>query len=206
MSKHLAALIFAAIGSMGAVAGNAVAQETPWLVRARAVNLDLANKSDPIGGAGASDRLTISDKTIPEFDVSYFFTPNWATELVLTYPQKHDVMLDGRNIGSFKHLPPTLMVQYHFVLDSPFKPYLGAGLNYTVFSKVKLLNGGADLEHDSVGLALQAGVDYAINKNWSLNFDIKKVQIRSDVMIGGVKASRVKADPLMLGVGVGYRF
>jgi outer membrane protein len=206
MKKPLAALIIAAIAAIGTIAGNAVAQESPWLVRARAVNLDMASKSDPVAGAGASDRLTISDKTIPEVDVSYFFTPNWAAELVLTYPQKHDVMLDGRNIGSFKHLPPTLMVQYHFVLDSPLKPYLGAGLNYTVFSKVKLLDGGASLEHDSVGLALQAGVDYAINKQWSLNFDIKKVQIRSDVYIGGAKASRVKADPLMLGAGVGYRF
>lgn len=206
MNKPLVPLIIAAIAAIGAIAGNAVAQESPWLVRARAVNLDMASKSDPVAGAGASDRLTISDKTIPEVDVSYFFTPNWAAELVLTYPQKHDVMLDGRNIGSFKHLPPTLMVQYHFVLDSPFKPYLGAGLNYTVFSKVKLLDGGASLEHDSVGLALQAGVDYAINKQWSLNFDIKKVQIRSDVYIGGAKASRVKADPPMLGAGVGYRF
>lgn len=206
MNKPLAALIFATIGTLSTVAGNAVAQETPWLVRARAVNLDMANKSDAIGGVGASDRLTVSDKTIAEFDVSYFFTKNWAAELVLTYPQKHDVMLDGQNIGTFKHLPPTLLLQYHFALDSPLKPYVGAGLNYTVFSKVKLLDGGAGLEHDSVGLALQAGVDYAIDKNWSLNFDIKKVQIRSDVYVGGAKASRVKADPLMLGVGVGYRF
>jgi outer membrane protein len=125
---------------------------------------------------------------------------------VLTYPQKHDVALDGRNIGSFKHLPPTLLLQYHFVLDAPLKPYVGAGLNYTTMSKVNLLGGAASLEHDSVGLALQAGVDYAIDKKWSLNFDVKKVQIRSDVYIGGAKASRVKVDPLMLGVGAGYRF
>jgi outer membrane protein len=195
--------MFAAIST---IAGGAVAQESPWLVRVRAVHLDMADKSDPVGGAGASDRLTVSDKTIPEFDVSYFFTPNWAAELVLTYPQKHDVALDGQNIGSFKHLPPTLLLQYHFVLDAPLKPYVGAGLNYTTMSKVNLLGGAASLEHDSVGLALQAGVDYAIDKKWSLNFDVKKVQIRSDLYIGGAKASRVKVDPLMLGLGVGYRF
>lgn len=206
MSKPLAALMFAAIGTASSIGGNAMAQETPWLVRVRAVHLDTAGKSDPVGGAGASDRLTVSSKTIPEFDVSYFFTPNLAAELVLTYPQKHDVALDGQKIGTFKHLPPTLLLQYHFVPDAPLKPYVGAGVNYTTMSKVNLLGGAASLEHDSVGLALQAGADYAIDKKWSLNFDLKKLQIRSDVYIGGAKASRVKVDPLMLGVGVGYRF
>jgi len=186
--------------------GSAVAQESPWLVRVRAVHLDTADKSDPVGGVGASDRLTVSDKTIPEFDVSYFFTPNLAAELVLTYPQKHDVYLDGTNIGTFKHLPPSLLLQYYFTPDAPLKPYVGAGINYTTLSKVRLLNGQASLEHDSVGLVLQAGLDYAIDRQWSLNFDVKKAQIRSDVMVGGAKASRVKVDPLMIGVGVGYRF
>ena len=90
--------------------------------------------------------------------------------------------------------------------SSPVKPYVGAGINYTRISSVNLLDGGADLENDSFGYAIQAGLDYAIDKNWSLNFDVKKVQIRSDVFIGGAKASRVKVDPVLLGVGVGYRF
>jgi len=204
MSKSLAAAVLA---TLSLVAGsNAMAEESPWLVRVRAVHLDPADKSDQVGGTGASDRLTISSKTIPEFDVSYFFTPNIAAELILTYPQRHDVMLDGAKIGSFKHLPPTLLLQYHFVNNSPFKPYLGAGVNYTTMSKVDILGGKGGLEHDSFGLALQAGVDYAIDKKWSLNFDVKKVQIRSDVFIAGAKVSRVKVDPLMVGVGVGYRF
>ncbi|MQA23218.1 OmpW/AlkL family protein [Rugamonas rivuli] len=204
MSKSLAAAVLA---TLSLVAGsNAMAEESPWLVRVRAVHLDPADKSDQVGGTGASDRLTISSKTIPEFDVSYFFTPNIAAELILTYPQRHDVMLDGAKIGSFKHLPPTLLLQYHFVNDSPFKPYLGAGVNYTTMSKVDILGGKGGLEHDSFGLALQAGVDYAIDKKWSVNFDVKKVQIRSDVFIAGAKVSRVKVDPLMVGVGVGYRF
>lgn len=204
--KAIAAAVLATLSLTGVAMGSAVAQESPWLVRVRAVHLDTADKSDPVGGAGASDRLTISDKTIPEFDVSYFFTPNLAAELVLTYPQKHDVYLDGTSIGTFKHLPPSLLLQYHFTPTAPLKPYVGAGINYTTISKVRLLNGQGSLEHDSVGLVLQAGADYAIDKQWSLNFDIKKAQLRSDVMIGGVKVSRVKVDPLMIGVGVGYRF
>jgi outer membrane protein len=77
--------------------------QSPWLLRVRAVSLNPDNKSDQIGGTGASDRLTINNKVIPEFDISYFFTPNIAAELVLTYPQKQDVRLDGNKIGSFKH-------------------------------------------------------------------------------------------------------
>lgn len=206
MSKFLVATTAAVLTTLSLAAGGAIAQESPWLVRARVIQLEPADKSDPVAGVGASDRLSVSDKTIPEVDISYFFTPNWAAELVLTYPQKHDVRLDGNKIGTFKHLPPSLLLQYHFTNSTPFKPYLGAGVNYTRISSVKLLNGGADLENDSFGLAVQAGIDYAIDKNWSLNFDVKKVQIRSDVFIGGAKASRVKVDPVLIGVGVGYRF
>jgi outer membrane protein len=204
MNKSLAAAVLATLSLAASAA--AMAEATPWLVRVRAVHIDPADKSDQVGGTGASDRLTVSSKTIPEFDVSYFFTPNLAAELILTYPQKHDVFLDGAKIGTFKHLPPTLLAQYHFVLDAPIKPYIGAGVNYTTISKVDLLGGKAGLEHDSFGFALQAGVDYAIDKNWSLNIDVKKVQIRSDVIIGGAKASAVKVDPLLVGFGVGYRF
>ncbi len=202
-SATAAAIVLAAIG---ACAGNAMAQEGPWLVRARAVHIDPADKSAPIGGVGGSDRLHVSSKTIPEIDISYFFTPNIAAELILTYPQKHDVTLDGNKIGTFKHLPPTLSLQYHFMPEKQFSPYVGAGVNYTNISDVKLLNGAGRLEHDSWGFSLQAGVDYKLDKNWSLNFDIKKVQIRSDVFISGAKASEVKVDPLLIGVGVGYRF
>lgn len=206
VAKTVAVTALAALNLTGLAMNSALAQESPWLVRVRAVHLDPADKSAPLGGVGASDRLTVSDKTVPEVDVSYFFTPNLAAELVLTYPQKHDVYLDGANIGSFKHLPPSLLVQYHFMPEKTLKPYIGAGVNYTTLSKVRLLNGAGSLEHDSVGLVLQAGVDYAIDKQWSLNVDIKKAQIRSDVIVGGAAVSRVKVDPLMIGVGVGYRF
>ncbi|MYM70377.1 outer membrane beta-barrel protein [Pseudoduganella sp. FT55W] len=201
MSKHVAA-----VAALVLISGGATAQETPWQVRVRAVHLDPASKSDPVAGVGAADRISVSSKTIPELDVSYFFTKNIAAELVLTYPQKHDVALDGAKIGTVKHLPPTLLVQYHFLPDATVRPYVGAGVNYTTFSGNKMLNGAASLEHDSIGLALQAGADVALDKNWSLNFDVKKAQIRSDVLIGGAKVSRVKIDPLMLAVGVGYRF
>lgn len=203
MKKLVLAL---SLASVGFISAEAIAQDSPWLVRARVVNIDTANKSDQVGGVGAEDRITVGKKTIPEIDISYFFSPNVSAELILTYPQKHDVYLDGNNIGTFKHLPPTLSAQYHFAPNSNINPYLGIGVNYTNISKVNLLGGKGSLESSSFGLSVQAGVDFAIDKNWSLNLDVKKVQIRSDVKIAGAKASAVKVDPLLIGVGVGYRF
>jgi len=202
MKKTAAILALAALG----LASQAMAQQSPWQIRARAVHINPADKSDPVGGVGPADQITVSNKTIAEVDITYFLTPNIAAELILTYPQKHKVYLSGTNIGTFKHLPPTLTLQYHFTPGAQFSPYVGAGVNYTRIGSVKLLGGAGDLENDSLGFALQAGVDYKLDKNWSINFDVKKVQIRSDVMVGGAKVSSVKVDPLLIGVGVGYRF
>lgn len=206
--KKIVTIAAAAFSCSCAFAAPAFAQEapSPWLVRVRAVNISPDNKSDPVGGVGAADRLTVSSRTIPEIDISYFFTPNIAAELVLTYPQKHDVRLDGQKIGTFKHLPPTLLLQYHFTPKSRFSPYVGAGINYTRISDVHLLNDSASLDGNSVGGALQLGMDVKLDRHWMINFDIKKVQISSDVKVGGTRISSVKIDPWLFGVGVGYRF
>lgn len=187
-------------------------EESKFLVRVRAVNLDPADKSDAIPSLGVpSDAIHVERRVIPEVDLSYFITKNIAAELVLTYPQKHDVSLMGANIGSFKHLPPTLTVQYHFQPDAKFRPYVGAGVNYTRISSVDLNVPGVgklDLENDSWGGALQIGFDWMLDNRWSLNVDVKKVWIGSDVSLKatGLNVSNVSVDPVLFGVGVGYRF
>jgi outer membrane protein len=198
MKKHLLAL--AALCVLTSGTAMAQQQDGKWQVRLRAVHLDSANKDTT--GLG----LSINNKTIPELDISYYFTPNFAAELILTYPQKHDVRSNGAKIGTLKHLPPTLLAQYHVTGLGAFKPYVGAGINYTRFSSVNVLGGGADVKRNSWGPALQVGFDYALNKNWSLNFDVKKVYIKTDVLAAGVKAGTFKVDPVLVGVGVGYRF
>lgn len=196
MKKNLLAVaVLCALTSGAALAQQS---EGPWMVRARAVHLDSANKdSTPLG-------LSINNKTIPEVDVSYFFTPNIAAELILTVPQKHTLSAGGAAIGSFKHLPPTLLVQYHFN-TSGIKPYVGAGLNYTRFSSVKA-PAGVDIDRNGFGAALQVGVDIPLQKNLYLNFDVKKVFIKTDVTAGGAKLGTFKADPVLVGVGLGWRF
>ena len=195
MKKNLLALAILCATTAGAAYAQ---QDGQWLVRARAVHLDSAN-----GGAAGAAGVSINDKWIPEVDVSYFFTPNFAAELILTYPQKHDVRLNGGKIGSLKHLPPTLLGQYHFTGMGAFKPYVGAGVNYTRFSGVDIAGGALTVKKNSWGPALQLGFDYALDKNWSLNVDVKKVYIDTKVS-GGI--GTFKVDPVLVGLGVGYRF
>jgi outer membrane protein len=201
MKKQLIAA--AVLLSMGTgVAMAQAAKEGPWMVRVRAVNLDMSNKNEtPVAGLGASNKL------IPEVDISYFFTKNIAAELILTVPQKHDVNANTGNLGTFKHLPPTLTLQYHFDMGG-FKPYVGAGVNYTKISSVDLskVGAGSNLSSSSTGLALQAGVDIPMGNGMYFNIDVKKIQIKTDVIAAGTNVGKLKLDPLAVGVGVGWRF
>jgi outer membrane protein len=183
------------------------AQDTGnWLIRARAVHLDSANKNGtPVDG------LRINNKWLPEVDITYFFSPNFAAELILTVPQKQTVYADDGEggtdtLGTFKHLPPTLTAQYHFTGLSGFRPYVGAGVNYTNISAVKLAGGAVNLKRNSYGLALQAGVDVPLGGGWMLNADVKKVQIGTTVYLSGDDIGKLKVDPVLFGIGVGKRF
>ena len=200
-------MMLAAAAVCALTSGAAMAQQADgsWMVRMRAVHLDSDNKDST--GLG----LSVNNKTMPELDVSYFFTPNFAAELVLTSPQKHDLRSNGAKIGSLRHLPPTLLGQYHFTGMGAFKPYVGAGINYTRFSSVRFDPAvdaalSPSIKKNSFGAAMQIGFDYALDKNWSLNFDVKKVYIKTDVKSAGAKVGTFKVDPILVGVGVGYRF
>ncbi|WP_397534537.1 OmpW family protein [Roseateles sp.] len=201
--KMIATTLAAAAMALSAVAAHAT--EGPWLVRARAVNLDSANKDTT--GLG----LSVNNKVIPEVDISYFITPNIAAELILTYPQKHDLKSKGTKIGSLKHLPPTLSLQYHFAPTASFRPYVGVGVNYTHFSSVEFAPAVVaalkpSIKSDSYGLSVQAGADFEVAKNLYLNVDIKKVQIGTKVYSAGAEAGKFKVDPLLVGIGLGMRF
>lgn len=201
-----ARMIAIATAVLSLAAATAQAAELNQLqVRVRAVNIDSANKDTT--GLG----LTINDKTIPEVDISYYITPNIAAELILTYPQKHKLYSNGAQIGTLKHLPPTLSLQYHFNPTGSFRPYVGAGINYTRFSGVHFAPAIVTALHPSIkrnsfGLSAQIGADIMLDKNWSINLDVKKVQIGTDVYSSGTKVGEFKVNPLLLGVGVGYRF
>ena len=203
--KRTAMVIVMAGSTLLPLAAQAQATDAPWLVRLRAVDLQSANKDS----TGLD--LTINDKVIPGVDISYFLTPQIAVELVLTYPQKQTIRSNGTDIGSLKHLPPTLTAQYHFTSFGAFEPYVGAGLNYTRFSSVRLdpavqTAPQPSLSKNNVGLAVQVGFDCEFIKNTYFNVDAKKVQIRTDVSSAGTEVGTFEVDPWLIGVGIGRRF
>ena len=208
------AIKWVGVAALAAVAGVAnAADEGNWMVRARALYMNPDN--DNSGGLGLPIDVEAENKVFPEIDITYFFTKNIAAELILTYPQKHDVELGGVGIGSVKHLPPTLTLQYHFNPEGSVRPYAGIGLNYTRFSSVKLdagtvLGGSVPLTMDrsSFGWAAQLGVDIRLAPQWFLNLDAKYVKIDSDIEVkgAGVPVTKLDIDPLLLSVGLGYRF
>jgi outer membrane protein len=202
MTRWIAPTTLAAALIAAAPLAHAQAESGSFIVRARAVHLDSANKDST--GLG----LTINNKTLPEVDITYFLTPNLAAELILTYPQKQTVHSTGvgGDIGTFKHLPPTLTLQYHVTGLQGFRPYVGLGVNVTNISSVKILNGAVGLKHNSYGLAAQVGADILLGGGWLLNVDAKKVRIGTNVYLNGADQGKFKVDPVLLGVGVGYRF
>jgi outer membrane protein len=200
----MAALGLAVLAALPAAAQE---QDGNWLVRGRATSLQFDNgqKSGlPIGG---TTKVEAENLWIPEVDISYFFTKNIAAELVLTYPQDVDIDVGGTKRGTIKALPPTLLLQYHFTDFGAFKPYVGAGVNYTIFThRDHILNGAAEVDKSSVGLAAQIGADYALTKNWLLNVDVKYVQMDTDVKVLGNKVGKIDLNPMLYSIGVGYRF
>ncbi|MEZ7889137.1 MAG: OmpW family outer membrane protein, partial [Cloacibacterium sp.] len=186
-----------------------------WQVRLRGVAVQPNEKSEvsAIGGD-----VNISNSFIPELDFTYFFNKNFAAELILG-TTKHDVVdeksaLGDVDLGSVWLLPPTLTLQYHFYPTKTLKPYLGAGLNYTIFYSVDEGSVVKGLDYDNaVGFALQGGLDYMLNDKYFLNFDIKKLFLKTDVNVdatnlaSGLKIpAEVNIDPLLIGFGVGMKF
>jgi outer membrane protein len=176
-----------------------------WIVRVRATWLQSANKDN----TGLD--LSINDKVLPELDITRFLTPQVAAELILTYPQRQTISAGGTAIGSLKHLPPVLTLQYHVTGLAGFRPYVGAGVNWTHFSDVRFDAATTEALHPSVksnsfGAALQGGVDVPLGGGWLLNADAKWVQIRTDVRSSGAKVGTFRVDPWLLSLGAGYRF
>jgi len=192
-------ILMAIVASVSFTSSNVFAEAGNWMVRARAVNIETHNSSGPVTGAA------LSRKTIPEVDLGYFFTDNLSAELILTYPQQHEVSLNGALLGTLKELPPTLLAQYHFMPGGTFSPYVGAGLNYTSYSSVNMP--GLATSKSSIGGALQVGFDVPVNKKLSFNVDLKKVYMKIDVnTAAGAYVTTLKIDPVLFGAGLGWKF
>lgn len=194
MNRSLAAALALFVG-LGVVVPAGAAQGD-LVFRAKVINIDPDTSSDIPG-------LDVDDQTTAEIGVTYFLRPQWALDVGITTAE-HDITLGGARIGSTRILPINITGQYHFAPNARIRPYVGAGINYTRFSDVDILGGAVDLDSDSFGPVLQAGLDWAINDRVSINFDVKKVWISTDA--SGAASGGVDIDPLVYGIGVGFKF
>jgi outer membrane protein len=198
----------------------------PWMLRVRALGVipDASGSSVNVFGVPAlsspNSGLSISNQAIPELDISYFFTRNVAAELILGVT-RHTIdgtgSLSGLPVGKSWLLPPTLTLQYHFTDFGAFKPYVGAGVNYTVFYNQSAANtpvGGLAVTQlhitNSWGAAVQVGFDYMFDRHWGLNVDVKKLWLEPNysATVNNVipVTGRANIDPWLVGAGVTYKF
>jgi len=198
------------------------------LVRGGATMVSPDSAKSPVLLGGSADNgmsLSVDDNTQLGLNFVYFFDSNWAIELLAATPFTHDVTIhdpkgtlgvDGAKLAEVTHLPPTLSALYYFDTGTALKPYVGAGLNYTIFfdeefeAAPKSL-GLSNLELDgSFGYSVQIGADYEIDKNWSVNVSARYIDINTDVTfdVGGksIGSSSVDVNPMVYSVMLGYTF
>ncbi|HZZ09947.1 MAG TPA: OmpW family outer membrane protein [Paraburkholderia sp.] len=174
------------------------------LVRLRAISI--------MPSVSTSQSLTalnvdVNNATVPELDLTYMIRDNLGVELILG-TSRHQLTSSLGNLGGVNVLPPTLLLQYHFNHAGRIRPYVGAGLNYTLFYNNGLSAGGQPISigNHSFGPALQAGVDVQVTRSLFVNADIKKIWMHTDASLGGEPLGRLSIDPVVVGVGVGMRF
>ncbi|RCW65449.1 outer membrane protein [Marinobacter nauticus] len=209
-----------------------------FVVRAGAVHVAPDDSSDsitvggaPLLGAGVDSKVSVDTNTQLGLRATYMMTNNLGIGLLGATPFKHDINGGGDlpgdlNLGETKHLPPTLTLQYFpMASSSAFQPFVGVGVNYTVFFEEKTSSNldnalgvaSSELElDDSVGVAVEVGMDYMLSENFGLNAAIWWADINTDARVdvfdaNGTKLAEtdefeVEIDPMVYMVGFTYKF
>lgn len=179
-------------------------------VRVTDVAPDAGDAISTTAGAATGLKAAVSDAVVPSIGVTYFFTDNIAAEVIAT-TTRHTIKAQGPGtdieVKKTWVLPPVVSLQYHFMPDAKFSPYLGAGVGYMAFYSGSDRNGFHLKLKNGFGTALQAGADVALDGPWSANLDVKKVFFETDATdsVNGLK-SKVHLDPWVVSVGAGYKF
>lgn len=208
--------------------------EGPWMIRAGLGVVAPNDDSDGVIGdnglglISGNDGVTVDDGYALAFTVSYAFNDNWAATLLASSPFNHDIdgdgALTGLPVGETDHLPPTLAAEYRFSTESAFRPYIGAGINYTIFfdeSTTDELTGAldsivggvtsTDLKlDDSIGPAAYLGFDWLWDDRWGMYASVWYIDIdtEADVIVNGATVTTVDVDidPWVFTTGLSYRF
>ncbi len=191
------------------------------LLRLRTIVVAPNEKSNGIKPAFPTEKVSLDNAVMPEIDATYMVTDNIGFELIASTTKHSFGGTSGTTgsigkLGSTWVLPPTLTAQYHFNSRGKIRPYVGAGVNYTIFWDEKASSGlqGAVGKtrvrmSDSFGWAAQAGVDVDLTRKVFLNLDVKYIDISTDARLDttaiGTQRTHVKVNPLVFGVGLGVR-
>ena len=188
-----------------------------WTAKIGAIRYDTHSKTSGIKGIGIPPGADaeVGDVSTVVLVIERRLTPNLSAELVLGIPANirakatGSVAFLGNDILSAKNLAPTLLVNYHFGdANQALRPYVGAGINFTTFRSIKSSLAPKVEMSDSVGLAVQAGLNYAINKQWGLYGSIARVDVKSDLVATAstVLTSTIDFRPMTYSAGLTYRF
>jgi len=192
-----------------AVPAHAV-QKGDWLIRVGIGNVAPNDSSSSFSGAPSIEVTDVSNSTNLAINFTYMATDNIGVELLGALPFEHDVSVTGLGkVAEVKQLPPTLILLYNFAPKSSIRPYAGAGVNYTKFFDEKTVNAlaGTDIELDSsTGLAIEAGIDVDINKQWYFNASVWRINIETTARSSVAGTADVTIDPTVLFLGAGMRF
>jgi outer membrane protein len=208
--------------SMLACSAPAHAEAGDWIIRGRAIMVAPTEQSSSILPGFPGEEVSVNDAFMPEVDFTYMLADNVGVEAIVSSTKhsasgKTGVTGGIGKLASTWVLPPTVTVQYHFAPNAKFRPYVGAGVNYTIFYSE---NASSGLEaavgptsvrmSDSFGWAAQAGVDIDLSEKMFLNLDVKYIDMDTTARLtttsAGVQTVEVDLDPLVVGVGVGMRF
>lgn len=201
LSSLAAALALAAAPAMAQSKGD-------WTIGAGVHQV--APKSNNGSLAGGTLKVDVDNDIKPTITGEYFIADNLGIEVLAALPFKHDINIAGLGrVGSTKHLPPVVSLQYHFNSKGKVSPFVGAGLNYTTFFSEETggaLAGSSLKLDDSWGLAAHAGVDFAVSDKGSLRVDVRWIDIDTGVKLDGEKIGTVNIDPLAYGVSYVFKF
>jgi outer membrane protein len=212
------ASVLAMAAILGLAAPASAHEAGDWLVRVGGSLVDPKSDNGTLDVSAlelGDQAIKVDDKWGVTFNFTYMYTANIGIEVLAALPYKHDIDVgDLGRVGSVKHLPPTVSVQYHFMPQSRFQPYAGIGLNYTLFFDEKEtgaledLGVSLDVDSSSFGLAAQLGFDYMLTDRMFLNFDVRWIDIDTSAKIEEVPQIRgdVNIDPMVYGIHLGYRF
>jgi outer membrane protein len=203
----------AALAVLG-LAGTACAQDD--VVKAGAILYQTHSHTNGISGIGvpAGANVDTDDATTLLLTYERMLRPNLGVELVLGWPPKLTASGKGSidflgSVLTTRTVAPTLLLNYHFGdPGARWRPYVGAGVNYTHFADIESPLASKVEMSDSFGWALQAGVDYAFDAQRGLFASIGRADVSSKVVASGptVLKTRIDFRPVTYSFGMFYRF